>query len=115
MVLPAASGAAALPAMNMNGWLNGTMRPTTPKGSRTEKFSRSGPIGIELPFISVTRPAKNSICAAAMVASMIISAIGLPQSAESIMASSPALLRSTSAIFLSIRARSSGGTRLHSL
>ena len=29
-VLPAASGAAALPEANLNGWLNGTMRPTTP-------------------------------------------------------------------------------------
>ena len=57
MVLPAASGAADLPATNMNGWLNGMMRPTTPKGSRTEKFTASGPIGIEAPFISVTRPA----------------------------------------------------------
>ena len=114
-VLPAASGAAALPAQNMKGWLNGKMRPTTPSGSRTEKLSASGPMGIEAPFISVTRPAKNSICAAAIVASRIISATGLPQSAASIMASSPALARSTSAIFLSSRARSSGGTRRHSL
>ena len=56
-VLPAASGAPALPAQNMNGWLNGMMRPTTPRGSRTEKFTTSGPIGIDEPFISVTRPA----------------------------------------------------------
>ena len=56
-VLPAASGAPDLPAANMNGWLNGMMRPTTPSGSRTEKFTTSGPIGIEAPFISVTRPA----------------------------------------------------------
>ena len=33
------------------------MRPTTPRGSRTEKFTEPGPIGIEAPFISVTRPA----------------------------------------------------------
>ena len=46
-VLPAASGAPDLPAANMNGWLNGMMRPTTPSGSRTEKFTTSGPIGIE--------------------------------------------------------------------
>ena len=45
------------------------MRPTTPIGSRTEKFTASGPIGIEAPFISVTKPAKNSICAAAIMAS----------------------------------------------
>ena len=57
MVLPAASGAADFPAANMKGWLNGMIRPTTPKGSRTEKFTASGPIGIEAPFISVTRPA----------------------------------------------------------
>ena len=36
------------------------MRPTTPIGSRTEKLTTSGPIGIEAPFISVTRPAKKS-------------------------------------------------------
>jgi hypothetical protein len=56
-VLPVASGAADLPAQNMKGWLNGMMRPTTPRGSRTEKFTASGPIGMEAPFISVTRPA----------------------------------------------------------
>ena len=49
------------------------MRPTTPRGSRTEKFTTSGPIGIDEPFISVTRPAKNSICAAATMASLTIS------------------------------------------
>ena len=48
---------AALPAQNMNGWLNGMMRPTTPRGSRTEKLTTPGPIGIDEPFISVTRPA----------------------------------------------------------
>jgi hypothetical protein len=63
----------------------------------------------------VTRPAKKSIWAAAMVASMIISAIGLPQSAASIIASSPAFSRSTRATSFSILARSSGGTRFHSL
>ena len=56
-VLPVASGAPLLPAQNMNGWLNGMMRPTTPRGSRTEKLTTSGPIGIDEPFISVTRPA----------------------------------------------------------
>src|SRR5712691_5882880 len=56
IVLPAASGAADLPATNIKGWLNGMMRPTTPKGSRTEKFTASGPIGIEAPFISVATP-----------------------------------------------------------
>ena len=49
------------------------MRPTTPSGSRTEKLTTSGPIGIEAPFISVTKPAKNSICAAAIMASLTIS------------------------------------------
>ena len=46
------------------------MRPTTPRGSRTEKFTTSGPIGIDEPFISVTSPAKNSVCAAAIIASL---------------------------------------------
>jgi hypothetical protein len=40
------------------------------------------------PFISVTKPAKNSICAAAIMASLTISLTGLPQSAASIIASS---------------------------
>ena len=31
------------------------MRPTTPIGSRTEKFTASGPIGMVAPFISVTK------------------------------------------------------------
>ena len=56
-VLPVATGAPIFPAQNMNGWLNGMMRPTTPRGSRTEKLTTPGPIGIEAPFISVTRPA----------------------------------------------------------
>ncbi len=73
----------------MNGWLNGTMRATTPSGSRTEKFTASGPIGIEAPFISVTSPAKKSICAAAFSASACISCTGLPPSAASRKASSP--------------------------
>jgi hypothetical protein len=33
-VLPAASGAAILPATNNSGWLKAPMRPTTPSGSR---------------------------------------------------------------------------------
>src|SRR3984885_3957697 len=41
-VLPAARGAPAFPAQNMNGWLNGMMRPTTPRGSRTDKFPTPG-------------------------------------------------------------------------
>ena len=53
------------------------MRPTTPSGSRTEKFTTSGPIGIEAPFISVTKPAKNSIWAAAIMASPTISLDGI--------------------------------------
>lgn len=57
--LPAASGTADFPAQNMKGWLNGMMRATTPMGSRTEKLTAPGPMGTELPFISVTRPAKN--------------------------------------------------------
>ena len=32
---PAISGAATLPAAKKIGWLNGTIRPTTPNGSRT--------------------------------------------------------------------------------
>ena len=55
--LPAINGAARALAANLIGWLNGMMRPTTPNGSRTEKFTTSGPIGIEAPFISVTSPA----------------------------------------------------------
>jgi hypothetical protein len=50
------------------------MRPITPRGSRTEKFTTPGPIGTEEPFISVTRPAKKSVCAAATIASLTISA-----------------------------------------
>ena len=91
------------------------MRPTTPKGSRTEKLTTSGPIGIDEPFISVTKPAKNSICAAAIMASLTISRTGLPQSAASIMASSLAFCRRISAIRRRILARSSGSTRRHSL
>ena len=83
-LLPAASGAADLPAANMNGWLNGTMRATTPSGSRTEKLTTSGPIGIDAPFISVTSPAKKSSCAAATFASLAISRTGLPPFAASI-------------------------------
>ena len=60
----------------------------TPRGSRTEKFTASGPIGTDEPFISVTSPAKNSVCAAATMASLTISRTGLPQSAASIIASS---------------------------
>ncbi len=71
--LPAARMAAVLPAQNIRGWLKGRMRPITPRGSRTEKFTTSGPMGIEAPFISVTRPAKNSICWAPASASPIIS------------------------------------------
>ena len=33
--LPAASGAASLPMANSSGWLNATMRATTPSGSRS--------------------------------------------------------------------------------
>ena len=91
------------------------MRPTTPIGSRTEKFTASGPIGMVAPFISVTNPAKKSSCAAAIMASLTISRTGLPQSAASIIASSPALSRSTCAMRLRIFARSSGSTRRHSL
>ncbi len=91
------------------------MRATTPRGSRTEKLTTPGPIGTDEPFISVTRPAKNSVCAAATMASLTISATGLPQSAASIMASSCACARSTSAMRLSILARSSGGTLRHCL
>ena len=40
--LPAARIAADLPAQNISGWLNGSSRATTPSGSRTEKFTRSG-------------------------------------------------------------------------
>ena len=109
-VLPAASGAADLPAQNMKGWLNGMMRPTTPRGSRTEKLTTSGPIGIESPFISVTRPAKNSICAAAIMASLTISCTGLPQSAASIIASSSRVLAQDRGDALEHLARSSGGT-----
>ena len=43
---------------------------------------------MDAPFISVTKPAKNSICAAAIIASLTISLTGLPQSAASIIASS---------------------------
>ena len=89
-LLPAASGAADFPAQNMKGWLKGMIRATTPIGSRIEKFTAPGPIGIEAPFISVTKPAKNSICAAATMTSPTISRTGLPQSAASISASSPA-------------------------
>ena len=38
------------------------IRATTPSGCRTVTFIRSGPIGIDAPFISVTSPAKKSIC-----------------------------------------------------
>ena len=51
--------------------------PDTPRGSRTEKLTTPGPIGTEEPFISVTRPAKNSVCAAATIASLTISAYGI--------------------------------------
>ncbi len=92
------------------------MRPTTPNGSRTEKLTTSGPIGIDEPFISVTRPAKNSICAAATMASLTISRTGLPQSAASIMRQFLGILaRRISAIRRRILARSSGSTRRHSL
>jgi len=30
--VPAISGATVLPAANISGWLNGTIRPTTPNG-----------------------------------------------------------------------------------
>ncbi len=110
-LLPAASGAADLPAQNMNGWLNGMIRATTPRGSRTEKFTASGPIGMEAPFISVTSPAKNSICPAAIATSPCISVTGLPPSAASSAASSRPWRRSTAAISRSTLARSMGGTR----
>jgi hypothetical protein len=63
--LLAASGAAIFPAENMNGWLNGRIFATTPRGSRTEKLIAPGPMGTECPFISVMSPAKKSSCDAA--------------------------------------------------
>ncbi len=95
-LLPAASGAAALAAVNMNGWLKATMRATTPTGSRTEKLTACGPIGMESPFISVTRPAKNSNWPAALAASII--------------ASSSPCSRITAAARRTATAGSSGGT-----
>src|SRR5262249_33979976 len=96
------------------GVVEGNDAAPTPKGSRTEKLIASGPIGIDAPFISVTKPAKNSICAAAIMASLTISLTGLPQSAASIIASSLAFWRRISAIRRRIFARSSGSTRRHS-
>ena len=78
--LPAARAEAGLPAQNMNGWLNGMMRTTTPSGSRTEKLTTPGPIGTDAPFISVTRPAKKSSCATAVSTSLRSSRTGLPPS-----------------------------------
>ncbi len=107
--LPAARIAPALPAQNSKGWLKGRMRATTPKGSRTEKFTASGPMGIEAPFISVTRPAKKSSWAAPASASAIISETGLPQSAASSRASSGPCWRSRRASSRRALARCSGG------
>src|SRR4029077_3443859 len=86
--LPAARAEAGLPAQNMKGWLNGMMRTTTPSGSRPEKFTTPGPIGTDVPFISVTRPAKKSSCATAVSTSLRSSRTGLPLSTASIQASS---------------------------
>ena len=112
--LPAARAEAGLPAQNMNGWLNGMMRTTTPSGSRTEKFTTPGPIGTDAPFISVTRPAKKSSCATAVSTSLRSSRTGLPPSTASIQASSSRRAARRRAISRSTRARSSGATRRHS-
>jgi hypothetical protein len=90
------------------------IRATTPSGSRTDTFIRPGPIGMLAPFISVTSPAKKSICAAATSASPIIARTGFPQSIASSVASSRVCSRTIAANRRSAFARSSGGTFLHS-
>ena len=98
MVLPAASGAADLPAQNMNGWLNGMMRPTTPQRLAHREVHRVRPhrdrcalhLGDEAGEELELRRRDGG------VADHL--GIGLPQSAASIMASSSAFLRSTSAM-----------------
>lgn len=62
------------------------------------------------PFNSVTRPAKNSHCAAAVPASRTISRTGLPQLAASSIANSSAFSRSLAATFFISAARSRGFT-----
>ena len=96
------------PAQNMKGWLNGMIRATTPRGSLIEKFSRPGAAGTEVPFISVTSPAKKSSIAAAASASPSISVTGLPPSAASSNASSRPWRRITAAASFSTFARSRG-------
>ena len=91
------------------------MRPMTPSGSRTEKFS--GPaLGDRVPLhLGDEASEELDLCSRHLGVARSSRTTGLPQSAESIMASSPAFSRSTRATRLSTRARSSGGTRRHSL
>jgi hypothetical protein len=87
----------------------------TPNGSRTDRFTVPSPIGMVSPLSSVTRPAKNSHCATAVLTSRAISRTGLPQFAASSIASSSACARIFPATCFMSAARSSGFTARHVL
>ena len=86
--LPAMRGAAHLPAANLNGWLKGTIRPTTPYGSRCVIAMCGPPPGSVWPLTSPPRPAKYLSSCTQLLMSRRLPAIGRPASAVSSSASS---------------------------
>ena len=88
-MLPAISGAASFVAANISGWLKGTIRPTTPNGSRRVKSTLPAPgVGIVSPRRAGASPAKKRNCSTATPKSPRMTPIGLPLSIVSIHASS---------------------------